>query len=360
MPSPARDATSTPSSNLQLQELQELNDELEKRRSAVFGLFKRSEHTIQRDISTTQERRTRLLTEIDNTKARYSEAKAKFETAKAERDRLHTQLSGLDRSLADRIIAAVDKSRAPLVAELREIEIKISELRTSVVKEAKVLGTTCTKAYLAVKEIGHVGTVIIDEASMVLPPMAWFVAGLAKERVIVSGDFRQIPPIVQTVPTSRVRRIGARRFHAIGIRQPATSVIPAWCTLDTQYRMDKAICELISEPNVWTALLKTALEAESYVYQRKSLHHHMTEPSQSLTHPTSGPFESVNAFYSRFNLMHALLARNLAWHLHRQGIHSIRAPILQFVRPMLPKQDSSSKLIDGEKLDNACSSRNRP
>lgn len=88
----------------------------------------------------------------------------------------------MDRSLAERIITVADKSRTPLVAELREIETKISELRNSVMKEATVLGATCTKSYLAVKEIGQVDTVIIDEASMVLLPMAWFVAGLAKDR----------------------------------------------------------------------------------------------------------------------------------------------------------------------------------
>jgi len=28
--------------------------------------------------------------------------------------------------------------------------------------------------------------------------MIWFAAGLAKERIVVCGDFRQLPPIVQT------------------------------------------------------------------------------------------------------------------------------------------------------------------
>lgn len=326
--------------------LRDLNDELVKRRNAVFGLFKRSEQTIQRDISTTQERRTRLQSEIENTKARYSEAKARFESAKTGRDRLHTQLGGLDRSLAERIIAAADKSRAPFVAELREIELKISELRTSVMKEATVLGATCTKTYLAVKEIGQVDTVIIDEASMVLLPMAWFVAGLAKDRVIVCGDFRQIPPIVQTSQQAVFDVLGHDVFSEVRLDDPRVDDARI-VMLDTQYRMDKAICELISEP-MYGGLLKTAVGKE------------WPQSAQKPSPPYDGtltiidtsdlwPFESVNAFFSRFNLMHALLARNLAWHLHRQGYIQTEKD-LAICTPYAAQARLISKLLDGESL----------
>jgi superfamily I DNA and/or RNA helicase len=75
-----------------------------------------------------------------------------------------------------------------------------------VVKEAKVLGATCTKAYLAVKEVGQFDMVIVDEASMVVLPMLWFVAGLAKARVVVCGDFCQIPANRPDGAAVRVRR----------------------------------------------------------------------------------------------------------------------------------------------------------
>ncbi len=197
--------------------LQELDDELQKRQSTFFTLFKRSEETIQNDITATQARRTKIAAEIEGSKTRYAETKAKFETAKAERDRLHAQLDGQDRSASEQIIAAADKARTPFVAELREIESKISELRTAVLKEAKVLGATCTKTYLAAKEFGQVDMVIIDEASMVLLPMLWFAAGLAKERVIVCGDFCQISPIVQTTQQAVFDVLGHDVFSVTGL-----------------------------------------------------------------------------------------------------------------------------------------------
>ena len=119
--------------------LQELGNELEKRRKAIFGIFHRSEQEIQRDMSAAQVRRAQLPTEIGTAKARYAEAKAQFEIAKTERDHLHASLGDADRSFAERIIAVADKERDPFITELREIELKISELRASIAKEARVL-----------------------------------------------------------------------------------------------------------------------------------------------------------------------------------------------------------------------------
>ena len=117
--------------------------------------------------------------------------------------------------------------------------------------------------------------------------------------------------------------------------------------LDTQYRMDKAICGLISEP-MYGGLLNTAIDKK---------------PSQLARRPpppydgtltiidTSDlwPFESVNAFFSRFNLMHALLARNLAWYLHRQGYIQTEMD-LAVCTPYAAQARLISKLLDGESL----------
>ncbi len=323
-----------------------LNDELTNRRQAVFAIFKRSEQTIQRDISTTQDHQNKLQSEIENTKKRYVEAKAKLEAAKSGRDRLRAQLSSVDRSLPERIIAAADKSRAPLVAELREIETKISDLRTSVMKEAKVLGATCTKSYLSVREIGQVDTVIIDEASMVLLPMVWFVAGLARDRVIVCGDFRQIPPIVQTAQQAVHDVLGHDVFSEVGLDGPPADDA-RMVMLDTQHRMDKAICGLISEP-MYGGLLETAADKEAPQSTRKP----PPPYDGTLTIIDTSdlwPFESVNAFFSRFNLMHALLARNLAWHLHRRGYIQTKQD-LAICTPYAAQARLINKLLDGENL----------
>ena len=328
-----------PTLKLFLLSFAELSDELGKRRNAFFPVFKRSERTIQLDITAAQARRSKLLSEVEDVKIQYAKAKATCEAAKSERDQLHGQLGKVDRSLVERIIATAEKNRAPFVAELREIESTIAELRLSIMKEAKVFGATCTKAYLAVKEIGQVDMVIFDEASMVLLPMIWFVSGLAKDRVVVSGDFRQIPPIVQTSQKPVYDVLGHDVFTAAGLDNPHADDA-RMVMLDTQYRMDKVICELISEP-MYSGRLRTAVDSE------RTLENPPSPYDGTLTIVDTSdlwPFESVNAFFSRFNLMHALLARNLAWHFNRQ-VTSEPTPIWQFVPHTLPNPSSSGSFL---------------
>jgi len=326
--------------------LRELNDELVKRQNALLKLFKRSEQTIKKDIAATHLRRSKLASEIESTKAQYAEGKRTFDTARTERDRFNEQLDKVDRSLVERIIAEADKVRAPFIAELREIESKISELRTTIVREAKVLGATCTKTYLAVKEIGQVDMVIIDEASMVLLPMLWFAAGLAKDRVVVTGDFCQIPPIVQTSQQPVYDVLGHDVFTAAGLDDLRVGD-ERMVMLDTQYRMDNAICELISEP-MYGGRLKTAIDKE----QSRTATKPPAPYDETLTIIDTSdlwPFESVNAFFSRFNLMHALLVRNLAWHFHRRG-YVQSDDDLAICTPYAAQSKIIRKLLDGEGL----------
>ena len=324
-----------------------LQGELDKRKNSVFTIFQRTEHAIQRDISNTQEKRNRLQLDIDSAKGRYANVKKAFEDAKGERDRLNSQLAGLDRARAERIIAEADEIRAPLVSELREIETKISDLRTAVMKDAKVLGATCTKTYLSIKDIGQVDMVVIDEASMVLLPMAWLVSGLAKERVVVCGDYCQIPPIVQTAQQAVYDVLGSDVFSEAGLTNLKADD-GRMVMLDTQYRMERPICDLISG-SMYSGRLKTADKRES---QRVGKPPAPYDGVLTIVDTSDlWPFESVNAFFSRFNLMHALLARNFAWHLRESGYIQTEHD-LAVCTPYAAQSKLIRKLLDGESLGN--------
>src|SRR5205085_10741870 len=59
----------------------------------------------------------------------------------------------------------------------------------------------CTLARLATAEAlddVRFDTVIVDEASMVSIPYSAFASTFARRTVIYAGDFRQLPPVVQT------------------------------------------------------------------------------------------------------------------------------------------------------------------
>ncbi len=328
-----------------LSRLAGFEEELRKRKGARFGLFRRKEEAIQRDIAIAQASQANVSAEIEKAKVIYVEAKERFEGAKVGRDRIAERLAGLDRKAAEREIERADEARAPLVAELQEIEAKIGELRAAVLRDAKVLGATCTKIYLAVKQIGQVDMVLVDEASMVLLPMIWFAAGMAKERVVVCGDFRQIPPIVPTGQQAVFDVLGHDVFEATGIDGSRDD--PRMVLLDSQYRMDEEICQLISSP-MYGGLLKTAPEIVGRLRTKRP-------PSPyggTLTIVDTSdlwPFESVNAFRSRFNLMHALLVRNLAWHFGQQG-YIEKKEDLAVCTPYAAQAKLIGKLLDNEKL----------
>jgi hypothetical protein len=99
-----------------------------------------------------------------------------------------------------------------------------------------------------------------------------------------------------------------------------------------------------SEP-MYGGLLKTAIDKEPPQSRLKPA------PPYDGTLDTSDlwPFESVNAFFSRFNLMHALLARNLAWHLHRCGYIQTEKT-LAVCTPYAAQAKLINKLLDGENL----------
>lgn len=318
-----------------------LQTELQKRQTALFTLLSRKEEDIRRDLAASDADRAQIEAQSNGIRQRYESTRRVFDVAVADHNAKQNFLLGENRKAIEDAIRNSADERADFVAELRDIEAKIAAIRDTIVKEARILGVTCTKAYLAVREIGQVDTVIIDEASMVLLPVAWFAAGLAKERVIVCGDFRQIPPIVSSEQQCIIDAIGKDAFTANGIGEND----PRLMMLNTQYRMHDSICQLIAE-SMYGGKLGTAADRADAADQ-------VPAPfNQSLTIIDTSdlwPFESQNAFFSRFNLMHALLVRNVSFHFQQNGAIRGRED-LGICTPYAAQAKIISKLLEGEKL----------
>ncbi len=108
--------------------------------------------------------------------------------------------------------------------ELLEIETKIARILDKIrqkelelLKEAKLVGTTLAKAASdsAVYEQDF-DLVILDEASMAYVPQAAFAATLGK-RVIICGDFKQLPPIASSRDTLVSEWLKEDVFHKAGV-----------------------------------------------------------------------------------------------------------------------------------------------
>ena len=176
--------------------------------------------------------------------------------------RCRQQLDGVEPS------GALRQRERRLTDDLAQVEKERRELANTVRARCRVLGTTVQKAVQSRSLMASVDVVVIDEAGMVGLPWAWCAAGLAAERVVVAGDFRQLPAVTHgsgndaAAATDRQHsRVWMDRdaFTAAGlvdahgtVRSDARMV-----RLDTQYRMRTAICAVVNEVAYPDAPLRT-------------------------------------------------------------------------------------------------------
>ena len=91
--------------------------------------------------------------------------------------------------------------------------------------------------------------VVIDEASMLALPMSYYGAGRANKHVVVTGDFRQLPPIVMSKDALAEKWLKQDVFYKSGIvwsveqKNPPDSLV----AVKKQYRMTERICDVVNE-----------------------------------------------------------------------------------------------------------------
>lgn len=141
--------------------------------------------------------------------------------------------------------------------ELNEIRRELRAAESQCVRNAKFVATTVSKAIVD-KEIrnGAFDVVIFDEASMATIPQIAYAAKLARKNFVCMGDFRQLPPIVQS---SKESPLNADIFQYCGITQAVDQGSNhKWlCLLDTQYRMHPEIADFAGR-SIYNGLLKFA------------------------------------------------------------------------------------------------------
>ena len=214
-----------------------------------------------------------------------------------------------------------------LTAGLCAIEAEIEALGAKILREAKVIATSLTKATIAKQmDDQRFDVVVVDEASMAPMPNLYFVAGRASQKAIVVGDFRQLPPIVLADTKMAKKWLGRDIFDQAGVqaavdeRKPE----PRLTMLRRQYRMHPKISRL---PNdiIYGGKLVDCLSSE-YCQEIKTF----LEKSPFGTTPlVLYDVSSVNPWSSRleqggrYNLYSAVLSAELARRAATAGIESV-------------------------------------
>ncbi|MFI9647166.1 AAA domain-containing protein [Streptomyces sp. NPDC052040] len=159
---------------------------------------------------------------------------------------------------------------------LDELDQQRKEIQNTVRARCRVMGATVAKAVQSRKLLDRVDVVVIDEAGMVDLPSAWLAAGLAGKRLVVAGDFRQLPAVTKGEGDRKAteeQRAHSRQwasrdaFHAAGLVSASGSVRqdPRLVSLDTQYRMREPICAVVNAVAYPDAPLRTGRDDRSRI-----------------------------------------------------------------------------------------------
>ncbi|MEW2355966.1 AAA domain-containing protein [Spirillospora sp. NPDC029432] len=191
----------------------------------------------------------------------------RHETALRDRSRHSAALEAAQRTLAPliervRSLPPVQELRAVAEAaqkELNRLQDERQKIADAVRGRCRVMGTTVSKAVQSRKLMDTVDVVVVDEAGMVNLPSAWYAAGMAAKRVVVAGDFRQLPAVTRGSGSRTASPEDQRHslqwmdrdaFHAAGLVDAQGTAVhgdPRMVALNEQYRMRPAICTLVNE-----------------------------------------------------------------------------------------------------------------
>jgi len=253
-------------------------------------------------------------------------------------------------------LRSFEEREKQLQQRLKELETQLSAVRDEVLNNCRVLATTVYRTYLRKQVERSFDVVVIDEASMLMPPMAYYAAGLARQAVVVAGDFRQLPPIVTARAPLTEEWLKKDVFEKSGIasavarRQPPAHLVP----LQEQYRMHESICSLINDFFYHDNPLRTH---ESVKQRHLAPNPLVTEPLAYLDTSSLNPWASLRlGTWSRYNLLHALLVRNIAVHLAEAGYLDVDAGTVRrlgIVSPYGAQVRLLSALLEGKLTQSA-------
>jgi hypothetical protein len=291
--------------------IDKLESELNEVESAgLFGrMFRRSADAIRADQTRARNEHQRCLQLLN-------EASIARKRAAADQQKADALVAARRQKTHGRDLDASKKAVMEGQAEIKEASARADALRreiaaveSTVLLSARVVGATATKLFLSPDKFGVFSTVIVDEASMLILPALYNAAGMAKERVLVSGDFRQLPPIVETSQECLLEELGKDVFHRSGVSQAVDKgrTVARLCRLREQHRMHDDICQVISEP-IYAGELITSANWES-----KSFTPAGANGCRLVVVDTSevGAVVSQDPKRSWFNVMAAIVTRNL-------------------------------------------------
>jgi broad-specificity NMP kinase/DNA-directed RNA polymerase subunit RPC12/RpoP len=213
--------------------------------------------------------------------------------------------------------------------QIEDIKVAIQQIEHDCISNAKLIGTTITRGYLNPDIYNKkFDVVIVDEASMAPPPSLFFNCGLAKSKVIIIGDFRQLSPIATANHDLVNKWLKRNIFEIAGIQQKIDEGIEGkkLVVLKKQRRMPKEIAKLVKAV-IYNGILETETKPHN-------------EAQREIEVITKSPFSGEKVILcdtsefnpwctkspilnSKFNVYNSLLAVYLAEQASVNGVENV-------------------------------------
>ncbi len=267
---------------------------------------------------------------------RHPELIIAIEDLERERDRLTRQLS---RNAGE----APGEVQSRLSEVRKQLQHQRGELRSAeraAVAHARCVLCTLSKMALADEIFTRsFDAVIVDEASMAYVPAALFAASLARRRVAVFGDFRQLPPIVHGKTLQVKEWLQPDIFSKAGVvkHDKAQWNDPRLVMLAEQYRMHPEIAGVIAR-QFYDSKLSTGITVEQRCVPITARPPKGGSPLLLVDTGALGPFAEKEARdehagwhqggNSRFNLVSAIIAVEVALAASREGEEPVGVGII--------------------------------
>src|SRR5215469_4670911 len=214
-----------------------------------------------------------------------------------------------------------------LTAKIRAIEAELDAIAAKILKEAKLIATSLTKATISKQIDGQFFDVlVVDEASMAPMPSLFYATGRASQKVIVVGDFRQLPPICVSETPLAQKWLARDIFEQAGIQRAVDEQKPEprLTMLKRQYRMHPDISAISNNIIYGGQLLDSLGKAELKsltAFHRKSPF--ASAPLVLYDVSAANPWSSKLERGGRYNLYSAVLSAELARQAALKGCESI-------------------------------------
>jgi len=213
------------------------------------------------------------------------------------------------------------KQDPPLVKKLKEelnyIQEKINIASKEILDNCLLIGTTLSKiATDSSLFLRNFSTMILDEASMAPLPFVFWASCLATDKCIITGDFRQLPPIAKATTPHAQKWLKKDIFEQANIVQnyelgkPDTRLTK----LTVQHRMHPQIAQLVNAKMYGNELKthETTIQSTSKITNKEPF---PNSPIILCDTSSINPWAMILQEYkskSRINIFHAFLCCSLA------------------------------------------------